>query len=35
MIDWANGIDNSSNKYSKPEPKGIGNEITLEKDVKT
>lgn len=33
MIDWANGIDDSPVINTPPEPKGIGNEITLEKDV--
>ncbi len=33
MINWANGIDNSPVISTPPEPKGIGNEITLEKDI--
>lgn len=33
MINWANGIDNSIVISTPPEPKGIGNEITLETDV--
>ena len=33
MINWANGIDNSPVISIPPEPKGIGNEITLEKDT--
>lgn len=33
MIDKANGIDNSIVKVTKSEPKGIGNEITLTRDV--
>ena len=33
MINWANGIDNSPVISNPPEPKGIGNEITLEHDV--
>jgi len=35
MINWANGIDNSLVITIPPEPKGIGNEITLDHDVKT
>jgi len=34
MINWANGIDNSPVISIPPEPKGIGNEITLDHDVK-
>ena len=34
MIDAANGIDNSLVISNKIEPKGIGNEITLDHDVK-
>ena len=33
MIDKANGIDNSKVVFNPPEPKGIGNEITLIHDV--
>ena len=33
MINWANGIENSPVISTPPEPKGIGNEITLEKDI--
>jgi DNA polymerase-4 len=33
MINWANGIDDSLVISTPPEPKGIGNEITLETDV--
>ena len=33
MINWANGIDESNVISTPPEPKGIGNEITLEKDI--
>ena len=33
MINWANGIDNSPVISIPPEPKGIGNEITLDHDV--
>ena len=34
MIDWANGIDNSPVISIPPEPKGIGNEITIDHDTK-
>ncbi len=33
MINWANGIDNSPVISIPPEPKGIGNEITIDHDV--
>lgn len=33
MINWANGIDDSPVISTPQEPKGIGNEITLERDV--
>ena len=33
IINWANGIDNSLVISTPPEPKGIGNEITLETDL--
>ena len=33
MINWANGIEDSPVISTPPEPKGIGNEITLEKDI--
>ena len=33
IINWANGIDDSLVISTPPEPKGIGNEITLETDV--
>lgn len=33
MINWANGIDSSPVINTPTEPKGIGNEITLEKDI--
>lgn len=33
MIEWANGIEDSPVISTPPEPKGIGNEITLEKDI--
>ena len=33
MINWANGIDNSLVISEKREPKGIGNEITLNHDI--
>ena len=33
MINWANGIDNSPVISKRQEPKGIGNEITLDHDV--
>ena len=33
MINWANGIDNSIVISNPPEPKGIGNEITLYQDI--
>lgn len=33
MINWANGIDNSLVISTRPAPKGIGNEITLDHDV--
>jgi len=33
MINWANGIDNSLVISERPEPKGLGNEITLDHDV--
>ena len=33
MINWANGIDNSLVISEKREPKGIGNEITIDHDV--
>ena len=34
MINWANGIDNSPVINIPPEPKGIGNEITIDHDIK-
>ena len=33
MINWANGIDDSPVISTPQEPKGIGNEITLERDI--
>lgn len=33
MINWANGIDESLVITTPPEPKGIGNEITIDHDV--
>ncbi len=33
MWEYANGIDNSEVKYEKEKPKGIGNSITLPKDI--
>lgn len=33
MINWANGIDNNPVISIPPEPKGIGNEITLDHDI--
>ena len=33
MINWANGIDNSLVISNPPEPKGIGNEITIDHDI--
>lgn len=33
MINWANGIDDSLVISTRPEPKGIGNEITIDHDV--
>jgi len=34
MINWANGIDDSPVISIPPEPKGIGNEITIDHDIK-
>ena len=35
MWEYANGIDKSEVNYKKEKPKGIGNSITLPRDIRT